>query len=586
MVTLKQSDRGRGLAQLKGQYLPHALTVRNACTDLESEIKTWVSRPNSSTPHSWENIVAEEAPVNSVKEQENDEPAPEKARQGRRQQDLVHKLWWRAHWLLPNTVPSPYWESERAFQERRDCEANAASRIPKEEELRFPVMWGIELFGPAEAEALYEHLARLKWSATGGFSREGGAVDWVRHQRSYGTGGGWYNIGEVVRQQDRQRWLLPHNFASLPDEVDYLHARFFQLTPSLTCALVGFVLKDDVARRYEIELNKDCKSVRKRSRHRWRVSTLSPNHLKSDSLELVRSEVRSIVGHWFKDNLPGYFCGRSIDRIPTAELLTTRTHRLFSPEREKPVSIWFDWQRLISNCSPFDIWTSSECQGFQLTMSNSHRFDDEENHMVAALCTADVPDESVKYYGGCDQGAYVSYCHEHLDGILSNYAALAFLREASKDVRSSRAALKSSKLGSRNCVSVLDRINLFFDQSLGAPAVAAELRSRSDHLSQYRHECSSFLAIPWSKEEEQRDIAKTLQEATNWLSTRVISEEHSAREHFGQLASILSVRESARVQRRMEWLTIAALVVATGSFVVAIPSIKEYFTIIRSYVLP
>lgn len=505
--------------------------------------------------------------------------------QHRLHQELIRKLWWRAHWLLPNTVPWPYGKGDRAHQDRRDCEANVASRVPDEEELRLPVIWGAELFGPAEAEALYEHLARLKWSSASGFFQEGGAADWIRHQRAYGNGGGWYNVDIVVRQQDRQRWLMLHNFAPLPDEVDYLHARFFQLTPSLTCALIGFVLKGDATRRYERELNRDRTSLRKRSGHGWGISTLDPSHLKSDSLEQARSEVRAIVGQWFKANLPGYFCGRSIDRLPTAELLTTRTHRLLSPEPEKPVGIWFGWQRLISNVPPFEVWTSAACRGFQLSMSRSHRVDDEAFHMLVALCAADVPDESIKHYGERGHRAYVMYCHEHLDGILSNYAALAFLKEASKDVRSSRAALKIGKLGSRRCVGVLDQIQSFFDRSLGAPAVAAELRSRSEHLSRYRHECSRFLAPAWPKEEEQREIAKVLQEWTNWLCVRVIAEEHSAREHFEQLASILSVRESVRAQRRMEWLTVAALVVATGSLVVALPSIKDWFTIIRSYVL-
>jgi hypothetical protein len=143
--------------------------------------------------------VASEAPENSVQEQEDDAPAPQKARQDRRHRGLIRKLWWRAHWLLPNTVPGPYGQGDRAYKEKRDSEANTASRVPEEEELRLPVIWGAELFGPAEAEALYENLARLKWASAGGFSREGGAADWIRHQRSYGSGGSWYNVDIVVR---------------------------------------------------------------------------------------------------------------------------------------------------------------------------------------------------------------------------------------------------------------------------------------------------------------------------------------------------------------------------------------------------
>ncbi len=493
-----------------------------------------------------------------------------------RLENFINKLWWRVHCVFPNTLSSPFGSRDREYEKRRDAEVNAESRVPEEEELRIPVVWGAELFGPAEVEALYEHLGRLKWSSVGGMSSAGNALDWIRHQRSYGNGGGWYNVDAVVRPQDRDRWLMHPSLAQLPNEVDYLKARFIQITPSLTCALIGFVLKEEVARSYERELNKDRQSVRKRSRHGWSIENLDPGHLKSDAINSVRTEMRMLVGNWFKTNLPGYFSGRSVDRLPTAELLTTKTTRPLSEEVGNGASMWSGWHRIIANPSRFDVWTSASCIGLQLWMADSHRVDDEAFHMVVALCAADVSDESVKYYGGHDRHAYVSYSHEHLDGVLSNYAALAYLKEVSKDVRSSRTALKISKLGSRKCVQVLDQIQRFFDRSLGTPAVAGELCSRSENLGSYRHECSKFLAPAWSKEAAPQEIAEALKNWTNWLATRVVAEEYSAREHFEQLANILSVRESVRTQRRMELLTIAALIVATCSLGIAIPAIKSW----------
>ena len=496
---------------------------------------------------------------------------------------LVRQSWWRAHWLLPNIVP-PHYENESTYWDKRERESNEASRVPDDEELRLRVMWGLELFGPSEVELLYKSLARLKWTAGFATSKTDGALNWVRHQRAYGGSGGWYNVGIVAGHSDRQRFMMLDNYALLPAEVDYLLVRIFQLTPSLTCVLVGFVLKEQTARSYEIELNRDRKTVRERSRRRWVVSTLGPEHLKRRSIEQARSKIQNLVGRWFQANLPGFFCGLSDSRMPTAELVTTCARQLLSDEHHEPRGINFGWRHLLENFSPFDVWTYAECPALRFS-TGGHGFANESFHLVVALCTSEVPEDSLKYMGGRESGSYVAYCHDLLDGILSNYAGVAFLKEVSKDLKSSRADLKISRLHHRSGVSVLERIHSFFDRSLGTPAVATELRDRSKHLGLYQHECSRFISPKWTKDKEQREIAKDLCEQTQFMATRVIVEEHSTREHFEQLSSILSVRESIKAQQRMEWLTVIALVVATSSLILALNPTKDWPSQIRSYLV-
>ncbi|MEA3591891.1 hypothetical protein OIN95_14510, partial [Staphylococcus aureus] len=53
------------------------------------------------------------------------------------------------------------------------------------------------------------------------------------------------------------------------------------------------------------------------------------------------------------------------------------------------------------------------------------------------------------------------------------------------------------------------------------------------------------------------------------MANRLTEEEVSIREHFEQVSAVLSVRESIKAQRRMEWLTVLALVVAFASLMVA-----------------
>lgn len=498
-------------------------------------------------------------------------------------QRIARQVRWRAHWLLPNILPPPY-RDETAYRNERERKSNEESRVPSDEELRLLVMWGMELFGPAEIELLYERLARLKWTAGAATSKTDGALNWVRHQRSYGGEGGWYNVGIVAERSDQQRSLMRDNFASLPIEVDHLLVRIFQLTPSLTCVLVGFALKDQATRSYEVELNRDRKTVRERSSHRWAVSSLEPTHLKGRSIEQVRSRMQNLVKRWFRDNLPGFFCNLSGSHLPTAELVTTRTRHLLPDEHHEQPDIYFGWRHLVAHVSRFDVWTYAECPALQFS-AGGHGFADESFHLVVALCTSDVPEDSLKYIGGREFGSYVAYSHELLDGILSNYAGMAFLKEVSKDLKISRAKLKVSSFRHRSGLRVLERIQSFFDRSLGTPAVATELRDRSKRPGLYQHECSRFISPKWTKDEEQREFAKVLCEQTHFLATRVIAEENSTREHFEQLASILSVRESIKAQRRMEWLTVIALVVATGSLIVALSPTNDWPSQIRSYLV-
>lgn len=507
--------------------------------------------------------------ADSTKNPVQTDEAPQKpVRQDNRLQRLGRKLWWRAHWLLPNALPHPYGE-ETEYRVNHDKESNEASRVPYDEELRVRVMWGMELFGPAEIELLYEKLARLKWTAGIARSKADGASNWVRHQRAYGGDGGWYNVGIVADRGDRQRFHMLENYASLPSEVERLLVRIYQLTPSLTCVLVGFVFKEQTSRSYEAELNRDRKSIKERSRHGWRISTLDPTHLKQRSIELTRSRIQNLARNWFCTNLPGYFCGLPDRRMPTAELITTQASQLMADVRGEPRSIHFGWRQLLGYLSPRYVWTYAECPSLRF-IAGGHGFTDESFHLVVSLCTSELPEKDLEYLGGHERGAYVHYCHELLDGILSNYAGVAFLKEISKDLKISRSELKIARLGRRGGVRVLERIQSFFDRSLGTPAVATELRDRSKSLGLYQHECSRFTSPKGTTNKESMEIAKFLCYQTHFLAARVISEEHSTREHFEQLSSILSVRESIKAQRRIEVLTVVALVVAIGSLIVAL----------------
>jgi hypothetical protein len=154
-------------------------------------------------------------------------------------------------------------------------------------------------------------------------------------------------------------------------------------------------------------------------------------------------------------------------------------------------------------------------------------------------------------------------------GIISNFASIGFLTETLKNIRLSRASLEIHKVNRGKGLHALEKIQAFFDRSLGTPAIAAELRSRSEHVGNFAYNCDTFTAPNWRPGDAKRTIAEELCEHSNSLASQVIIEEHSLREHLEQLSSIISVRESIKAQRRMEVLTIGALLVAVASTAIA-----------------
>src|SRR5688572_5447595 len=86
----------------------------------------------------------------------NSSPEPPPAKESPRRKWLQN-LRWEIHWLLPNLIPNPY-RADREYEREHDRKENERIRVPFELELRVNMIWGVELYGPAEVEGLYSGL--------------------------------------------------------------------------------------------------------------------------------------------------------------------------------------------------------------------------------------------------------------------------------------------------------------------------------------------------------------------------------------------------------------------------------------------
>jgi hypothetical protein len=435
------------------------------------------------------------------------------------------------------------------------------------------MVWGVELYGPTEIESLYLGMKKLGWMRVGAFNADDSAVNHIRRRRSYGSGG-WMNIGRVSPKGEHAPSLLAKNFAPLPPGVESLLARVFHITPSLTAVLIGFQLQESLASLYECEINRDRRTIRRRAHRPRTIELLGPGHQKREAVVATRHRLRRTAGHWFACHLPGYFCGLKVPTdLPTMELLVGRGLDLSdtdSPSR----GMLHGWPRLLLNVPPHELWTDNGHSGLQLAFEQ-HRDKDEGSHLVVALDTKTFSEEATKQVGGRKATAYSWICNEILSGTLVHVATIEYLKEHTRDIHLTRQNLRNARSGRRHVSRTLDEIGLFFDRTIGSPAIFSELAKNSGNEGWYRHDCGSFTNSGWRDEDKKRKLYDVIRRQVFRLSSHLAEEEARLRGHFEQLSTILSIRESIKAQRRMELLTVLVLLVAFASLVIAMPRLSE-----------
>ena len=91
---------------------------------------------------------------------------------------------------------------------------------------------------------------------------------------------------------------------------------------------------------------------------------------------------------------------------------------------------------------------------------------------------------------------------------------------------------------------------------------------RAERVTNFNRRCGDYKAPHWNSNNDSRSLGLHFSEAAKNLSDKVLLEEHSLREHFAQLASIISIRESMRAQRKTGVLSLLAVLIAAGSMVI------------------
>ena len=165
-----------------------------------------------------------------------------------------------------------------------------------------------------------------------------------------------------------------------------------------------------------------------------------------------------------------------------------------------------------------------------------------------------------------------------------NFAAIAALREIIRFLRLTPSLISTATASRKSTLACIEQIQMYFDRSVGIPALTLELAIKSERPHSYEWNCATFQTKPWRKEEQPVEICEALRSRTNFLASRAQSIEKETREHLEQLSGILSTRENIRTQARMELVAIVAVILSLVSLAVAVMSVDKFAAYINQHI--
>jgi hypothetical protein len=474
-------------------------------------------------------------------------------------------MMWPLHARFPNTIPNPY-GSNKEYYRNRDAKDNDNTKLDKDTDLKLGCIMVSEVFGPNEIGILYNGLEKIGWDRDRFLVREETNVDWLKKQRLYGSEG-TIHIGWVHRPEDIKKYAAVRYTAQMPKEFSSLLVSISQLTPSITCLSVGFILTVEASQEYTEEINRYAKTTLVPKRHRRSYSIMGVRHVKQDRIRRVREKYRKLSIKWVSENFPAFFtenCEKS--KFPTVEFLSLEGFTPFDENASEDRGL-DHWSRFVHIDHDFDSWTCTSTPSLKFSFHAGER-EEMPNHMTVALRWDELSSDDAESYGSDTLGSRVYFANERLYGIIARYALISYLRELLRSLKETRQLL-SVHSRARRSVAEIDQISAFFRRSVGVPSIAREVLELSKNDASFRWNSMGFTQKMRREDESAYEIKDALKWSLGRLSKQLLSEDRDTREYLNQLSSATGTKESISAQRRMELIAYAALIVAVVSLFIA-----------------
>ncbi|WP_146038081.1 hypothetical protein [Tabrizicola aquatica] len=482
----------------------------------------------------------------------------------------VQRVLWKIHARFPNFIPDPYGNRLENWRSR-DANENIESAIPDGNNVQLGLISVSEIFGPNEIETLYASLERLGWHQERYPIQNQSHVDWLKNQRMYGTGG-TIPLGWVHRSEDKKKNFNVRYTADFPKAFSSLLVSITQLTPSVTCISVGFVLTEEASFTYKNEINLPAQTTLVPHWRSGSYSVKSVSHVKADRIKQARETYRSLAISWVGKNFPGFFkvrCGPNL--IPTAEYQVLEGFTPFDWDTSRDLPS-HHWSHFLGHDRAFDSWVNSSTPSLRFSFDTSPN-EEFPNHLTVALRWDSLNADDTRHYDTKTLSGKVYFAHERVDGIIAKNVLCCYLRELLRSLKEARQSLSISQTR-RQSISEIEQISSFFRNSVGVPSIAREALELSEDDASFRWNATGFVQQDRPDRKRTLEIKDGLKSLLQRLSRKLLEEDQDTRDYLNQLSSAVGTRESMAAQKRMEILTWLAIIISLTSAIIAVLAIS------------
>ena len=450
-------------------------------------------------------------------------------------------------------------ESETlAFHRERDPKENCETSPPDDEAVNLHCAWAVEFYTPAHMDNLAKNL--LHFNRTSGVREwENEYLDtWVNELHRVRYGGGWINLGPLVRKGERSKFLGTTRTVKLPPSAEYALAHAFRVSPSIVCIAVCFVFDEDFSSSFDDALRMYRESFVKPIG--TGLSIFTPEVQKIEDIGLIRSKVSSQSTDWFRDNFPGIFSSGLLEgHVPVCEFITLRKAKPFAKhEVDGPqVPLYLE---LLGLRIDLDAWRYTEVPGLHFSTQRHHR-GSPLRYSTFSANVHDFPDHVNNSGGHEGQLARIYYLNSAMPNLLCMWAALTLLDVFTENLNKVRNSNEFRTGESDDPVKNLQRLKDHISSLTDVGAVSADFYKGSEsRLWTFGHLATFAPCRPEVYEANATLDAvfrRSITERAGWLHDTDLS----VRDQLTQIGAIINASESVRLQKTVARLTRSVVII-------------------------